>query len=64
MTTTSTVVGMLPVALRIGEAAELRAPMAIVVIGGLLVSTLLTLIMIPVIYSLLDDVARRLFRRD
>jgi HAE1 family hydrophobic/amphiphilic exporter-1 len=59
MTTTSTIVGMLPVALRIGEAAELRAPMAIVVIGGLLVSTVLTLVMIPVIYSLFDDIVRR-----
>lgn len=63
MTTTSTIAGMLPVALRIGEAAELRAPMAIVVIGGLLVSTILTLVMIPVIYSLLDDVAGKVMRR-
>jgi len=55
MTTTATVVGMLPVALRIGKASEIRAPMAIVVIGGLLVSTLLTLIVIPVLYSLYDD---------
>jgi hydrophobic/amphiphilic exporter-1 (mainly G- bacteria), HAE1 family len=55
MTTTCTIVGMLPVALRFGEAAEVRAPMAIVVIGGLLVSTALTLVVIPVLYSLLDD---------
>jgi HAE1 family hydrophobic/amphiphilic exporter-1 len=46
---------MLPVALRIGRASEIRAPMAIVVIGGLLVSTFLTLVIIPVIYSLFDD---------
>ncbi len=63
MTTTSTIVGMLPIALRIGEAAELRAPMAVVVIGGLLVSTVLTLVMIPVIYSFFDDVASRYRRR-
>ena len=56
MTTTATIVGMLPVALRIGRASEIRAPMAIVVIGGLLVSTALTLIVIPVLYTLLDDV--------
>lgn len=55
MTTTATIVGMLPVALRIGKASEIRAPMAIVVIGGLLVSTLLTLVVIPILYSLYDD---------
>ena len=55
MTTTATIVGMLPVALRIGEASEVRAPMAIVVIGGLLVSTVLTLFVIPVLFSVYDD---------
>lgn len=55
MTTTATIVGMLPVALRIGQASEIRAPMAIVVIGGLIVSTGLTLIVIPVLFSLFDD---------
>ena len=55
MTTTATIIGMLPIALRIGEAAEIRAPMAVVVIGGLLVSTVLTLLVIPALYSLFDD---------
>src|SRR5204863_615287 len=55
MTTLATIFGMLPVALRIGRASELRAPMAIVVIGGLLVSTILTLVVIPVLYTLFDD---------
>jgi hydrophobic/amphiphilic exporter-1 (mainly G- bacteria), HAE1 family len=55
MTTTATIVGMLPVAMRVGRASEVRAPMAIVVIGGLLVSTVLTLVVIPVLYSLFDD---------
>lgn len=55
MTTIATIVGMLPIALRFGQAAEIRAPMAIVVIGGLVVSTLLTLVVIPVLYSLFDD---------
>lgn len=60
MTTLTTIFGMLPVALRIGRASELRAPMAIVVIGGLLVSTVLTLVMIPVLYTLFDDARARL----
>jgi HAE1 family hydrophobic/amphiphilic exporter-1 len=55
MTTAATMIGMLPVAMRIGQASEVRAPMAIVVIGGLLVSSILTLVIIPVLYSLFDD---------
>lgn len=58
MTTTATIVGMLPVAMRFGRASEIRAPMAIVVIGGLLISTALTLVVIPVLYSLFDDLRR------
>jgi HAE1 family hydrophobic/amphiphilic exporter-1 len=54
MTTLTTTLGLLPLALGIGEGAEVRAPMAITVIGGLTVSTLLTLIVIPVVYDLLD----------
>ena len=54
MTTSTTVLGLLPMALGLGEGAEIRAPMAITVIGGLLVSTLLTLVLIPVVYTLFD----------
>ncbi|MFQ5641526.1 MAG: efflux RND transporter permease subunit, partial [bacterium] len=54
MTTLTTVLGLLPLALGLGEGSELRAPMAITVIGGLLVSTMLTLVVIPVVYSLVD----------
>jgi hydrophobic/amphiphilic exporter-1 (mainly G- bacteria), HAE1 family len=54
MTTLCTLFGFLPLALAFGEGAEVRSPMAITVIGGLLVSTLLTLIVIPVVYDLLD----------
>ncbi len=54
MTTATTVLGLLPMAIGLGEAAELRTPMAITVIGGLLVATLLTLIVIPVVYDLVD----------
>ncbi len=52
MTTSTTVVGLLPMALGLGEGAELRAPLAITVIGGLTVATVLTLIVIPVVYSI------------
>jgi HAE1 family hydrophobic/amphiphilic exporter-1 len=54
MTTLTTTLGMLPLALGISEGTEIRAPMAITVIGGLVASTLLTLIVIPVMYSLFD----------
>ena len=54
MTTLTTTLGLLPLALGFGEGAEIRAPMGITVIGGLIVSTLLTLIVIPVMYSILD----------
>ncbi|MCP4201624.1 MAG: efflux RND transporter permease subunit [bacterium] len=54
MTSTTTILGLLPMALALGEGAELRAPLAITVIGGLAVATLLTLIVIPVVYSLVD----------
>jgi HAE1 family hydrophobic/amphiphilic exporter-1 len=54
MTTLCAVFGFLPLALAFGEGAEVRSPMAITVIGGLLVSTLLTLVVIPIVYDLLD----------
>ncbi|MDX1502866.1 MAG: efflux RND transporter permease subunit [Thermoanaerobaculia bacterium] len=54
MTTATTTLGLLPMALGLGDGAELRTPMAIAVISGLVVSTLLTLFVIPVIYSLVD----------
>jgi len=54
MTMLTTALGLLPMALGLGEGAEVRAPMAIVVIGGLTVSTFLTLIVIPVVYLIVD----------
>jgi len=54
MTTLTTTLGLLPLAITFGEGSELRAPMAITVIGGLLVSTLLTLVVIPVFYAVVD----------
>ncbi|MCP4411867.1 MAG: efflux RND transporter permease subunit, partial [Gammaproteobacteria bacterium] len=54
MTTLTTTFGMLPLAMGLGEGSEIRAPMAITVIGGLMMSTMLTLIVVPVLYSLMD----------
>jgi HAE1 family hydrophobic/amphiphilic exporter-1 len=53
ITTVSTILGLVPMALGIGDGAEVRTPMAITVIGGMTVSTLLTLVVIPVVYSLI-----------
>ena len=54
MTTATTVLGLLPMALGLGEGAELRAPLAVTVISGLLVATVLTLVVVPVIYTVLS----------
>jgi multidrug efflux pump subunit AcrB len=59
MTTAATILGMLPIALGFGAGAELRAPMAVAIIGGLITSTLLSLIVIPVAYTIFDDWAGR-----
>jgi HAE1 family hydrophobic/amphiphilic exporter-1 len=55
--------GMVPLALAIGEGAEQRAPMAHAVIGGLITSTLLTLFVVPVVYTLLDDLSMKVLGR-
>ena len=54
MTSLTTALGLMPMAMGFGEGAEVRTPMAITVIGGLVVSTMLTLLVIPVVYSLMD----------
>ena len=54
ITTLTTILGLLPMAIGLGEGAEVRAPMAITVIGGVALATLLTLLVIPVVYSVLD----------
>jgi HAE1 family hydrophobic/amphiphilic exporter-1 len=56
MTTLAMIGGMLPMALGLGAGAEMRAPMARAVTGGLITSTLLTLLVVPVVYSLFDDI--------
>jgi HAE1 family hydrophobic/amphiphilic exporter-1 len=51
---------MLPIALGVGSGSESQAPMAISVIGGLITSTLLTLVVIPVVYTLVDDLKSKM----
>ena len=58
MTTATTVLGLLPMALGLGEGAELRAPLAVTVISGLLLATLLTLVVVPVVYTLITPGAK------
>ncbi len=62
MTTLAMIFGMLPMAMGLGEGGEQRAPMAHAVIGGLISSTLLTLVFVPVVLTYLDGMARRLRR--
>ena len=57
------VLGMIPLAMGIGKGSETQAPMATAVIGGLATSTVLTLFVVPVVYTLFDDLARR-FRKE
>ena len=59
MTTVTTVLGLTPMALGLGEGSELQVPMARVVIGGLLTSTLITLVFIPVVYATLEELSER-----
>ncbi|MEM8962468.1 MAG: efflux RND transporter permease subunit [Acidobacteriota bacterium] len=59
MTTATTVLGLLPMALGIGDGAEIRTPMALAVISGLIASTVLTLLIIPTLYDLIDRLSGR-----
>ncbi|MGD9745199.1 MAG: efflux RND transporter permease subunit, partial [Verrucomicrobiales bacterium] len=58
MTSFATIAGILPIALGLGEAAEGRRPLGVVAVGGMLTSTVLTLVVIPVIYTLLSGRSR------
>jgi multidrug efflux pump subunit AcrB len=62
MTTASTILGMLPIALGLGAGSELRSPMAVAIAGGLVSSTILSLIVVPVVYAILDDWFPRRFK--
>jgi hydrophobic/amphiphilic exporter-1 (mainly G- bacteria), HAE1 family len=63
MTTMTLVFAMIPLALKLGDGAESRSPMAVVVLGGMITSTLLTLVMVPCAYTYLDDFQNLLLRR-
>ncbi|GHV26579.1 acriflavin resistance protein [Synergistales bacterium] len=63
MTTLSTLIGNLPVALALSEGGEVRQPMSVAVIGGLFTSTLLTLFVIPVLYLVFDDIKDSVMKR-
>jgi hydrophobic/amphiphilic exporter-1 (mainly G- bacteria), HAE1 family len=63
MTTFAMIFGMLPVALGLGEGSDIRSPMGVIVIGGLLTSLFLTLAVVPAAYDLFDDWKQRLKRR-
>ena len=63
MTTATTVLGLLPMALGLGDGAEIRTPMAIAVISGLIASTALTLLIIPSLYAFLDGLRERVLDR-
>jgi len=60
MTTVAMAAGMLPTALGIGEGSDFRQPMAVAVIGGLISSTILSLLLVPTVYEILDDIEMRL----
>jgi HAE1 family hydrophobic/amphiphilic exporter-1 len=60
MTTAALILAMLPLAAKLGDGGEWRAPLAVTVIGGLLTSTLLTLVVVPAVYTLVDDLQRTL----
>jgi HAE1 family hydrophobic/amphiphilic exporter-1 len=62
MTTVTTILGLLPMALGLGRGADLRQPLALAVIGGLISSTALTLVVVPVAYSLWEDARDRVGR--
>ena len=64
MTTLAMGAGMFPIALGIGTDPSFRAPMAISVIGGLITSTFLSLLVIPVVYTFIDDIHNMLFKRN
>jgi HAE1 family hydrophobic/amphiphilic exporter-1 len=68
MTTVAIIAGMIPTAVGVGEGADFQKPLGVAVIGGVITSTLLTLLVIPTVYDILADwrdwLSRTLVRRD
>lgn len=63
MTAFSTIAGILPIAIGVGAGAESRRPMGVVVVGGMLTSTFLTLYVVPVVYTMFSDLSARVRRQ-
>lgn len=63
MTTLTTMLGMVPLAMALGEGAETQQPLAVTIIFGLGVSSIFTLLLIPVVYTLFDDLTAKITRR-
>jgi HAE1 family hydrophobic/amphiphilic exporter-1 len=63
MTSIATMLGLVPMAIGVGEGGELQAPLARVVIGGLLTSTLITLVLVPAVYTLFEEGLSGIFRK-
>lgn len=63
MTSATMIVGMLPSALSIGEGSELKSSMSVIVIGGMIASTIFTPIILPIVYTLMDDLKKRIFKK-
>ena len=63
MTACAAMLGMLPIAIGLGKGSEIQAPMATAVIGGLLTSTMLTLLVVPTVYTVFDDISNRFAAR-
>src|SRR5690625_2274423 len=64
MTTLTTVLAMIPLGLALGEGAEMQQPLAVTIIFGLSVSSIFTLLLIPVVYTFFDDITKKIMRRD
>jgi HAE1 family hydrophobic/amphiphilic exporter-1 len=63
MTSVTMIMGMMPLALALGEGSEIKSGMAVALIGGLVTSTLLTPVLLPVVYTLMDDLKNYIHRK-
>lgn len=63
MTTLTTVLAMIPLGLALGEGAEMQQPLAVTIIFGLTISSIFTLLLIPVVYTFFDDLSAKIMKR-